>query len=264
MTQEHKEKFPSLDFLFLMAKKDLNLSNKRGFLSLVWEIGNPIVKSLIISLILSFVLISTDNNYFLFVLSGLISWNFFAKFITNSSTILLNEQNLIKKSVFPRELLLIKVLIVNSIPYVITSLLILFFVSFSFVDFGVACAYFIKSFFLLSVLSIFLACFSLAAALVSSILVARLKKLIVVIEFFVQLSFFMLPILYADNLLPGNLVKTLSLNPMFQFIKMFRSIFLNLNVSFQEYLIIGLFSILALVISLGFFRKQNKKLDDWL
>jgi ABC-type polysaccharide/polyol phosphate export permease len=264
MTQEYKEKFPYLDFLLLMTKKDLNVSSKRSFLSLVWEISTPIIKAFILSFILSFMLVSKDNNYFLFILSGLISWSFFAKFIKSSAIILVDEQNLIKKAVFPRELLLIKTLIVSFIPYFITSLLILLFVSFSSVNFGVAFAYFIKSFFLFSVLSIFLAFFSLAVALFFSILVARVKKFMVVIDFIIQLSFFMVPIFYARDLLPNNLAGILSLNPLFQFIEMFRSIFLDLGMSFQEYLINGLFSILFLVFSLDFFRKQSKKVDDWL
>ena len=74
----------------------------------------------------------------------------------------------------------------------------------------------------------------------------------------------MVPIFYARDLLPNNLAGILSLNPLFQFIEMFRSIFLDLGMSFQEYLINGLFSILFLVFSLDFFRKQSKKVDDWL
>jgi lipopolysaccharide transport system permease protein len=90
-----------------LFRRDLRAKYKGSVLGLAWSLAHPVVLMLVYLLVFSVLLkIQTSNyeHYWLFLLSGLPVWVFFATSLQSSSRSLLENANLIRKVRFPRQL----------------------------------------------------------------------------------------------------------------------------------------------------------------
>jgi ABC-type polysaccharide/polyol phosphate export permease len=90
-----------------LFRRDLRAKYKGSVLGLVWSLAHPVVLMLVYLLVFSVMLkIQTADyeHYWLFLLSGLPVWVFFATSLQSASRSLLENANLIRKVRFPRQL----------------------------------------------------------------------------------------------------------------------------------------------------------------
>jgi len=90
-----------------LFRRDLRAKYKGSVLGLAWSLAHPVVLMLVYLLVFSVLLkIQTSDyeHYWLFLLSGLPVWVFFATSLQSSSRSLLENANLIRKVRFPRQL----------------------------------------------------------------------------------------------------------------------------------------------------------------
>jgi ABC-2 type transport system permease protein len=110
-----------------LTLRELRGKYKRSVLGWTWSLINPLATVLIYSLVFAFFLKiepptgnpSGLHNFALFLLCGLLAWNFLSASMTESMGALLGNGNLIKKVYFPRE-----VLIVATVAALLVSFLI--------------------------------------------------------------------------------------------------------------------------------------------
>jgi lipopolysaccharide transport system permease protein len=92
-----------------LFRRDLRAKYKGSVLGLAWSLAHPIVLMLVYLLVFSVMLkIQTTtiyDHYWLFLLTGLPVWVFFATSLQSASRSLLENANLIRKVRFPRQLL---------------------------------------------------------------------------------------------------------------------------------------------------------------
>src|SRR5713101_596060 len=101
------------DLTMNLTLRELRGRYKRSFLGWTWSLLNPLATVLIYSLVFSYFLRidppigrpSGLQSFALFLLCGLIPWNFFQGGVTQGLGSLVVNGNLIKKVYFPRELL---------------------------------------------------------------------------------------------------------------------------------------------------------------
>lgn len=65
------------DLLFELIKKDLKVKYKRSILGVFWSILNPLLMMVVISIVFSYLFRFEIKNYPVYILSGIIFWNFF-------------------------------------------------------------------------------------------------------------------------------------------------------------------------------------------
>ena len=97
----HRELFGSL------FRRDLRAKYKGSALGLAWSLAHPVLLMLVYLVVFSFLLrIQTAEyeHYWLFLLSGLPVWVFFATSLQSASRSLVENANLIRKVRFPRQL----------------------------------------------------------------------------------------------------------------------------------------------------------------
>lgn len=94
-----------LDLVIELTLKELRSRYKSTALGFLWMIVNPLLQLVVFSIVFTFFVRINISNYPLFLLSGLIPWMFFTQALTNGTTSILSNRDLVKKSHFPHSLL---------------------------------------------------------------------------------------------------------------------------------------------------------------
>jgi lipopolysaccharide transport system permease protein len=120
--------------LYNLTMRDVKLRYKGSFLGVLWSMLNPLGTMLVFTLL--FTVLSGNNNsapnrYPIFILVGLIPWNFFVGSMLSGTTTVVGHASLIKKVYFPRELLFLSSLLSNLVNFAIAGgvFLVIFYLS---------------------------------------------------------------------------------------------------------------------------------------
>src|SRR3989344_7145799 len=97
------------DFLLAMTEKEIKARYKRAVFGFLWVILNPLLQMIIIGAIFSFFI--KIPNYFLFLFSGLLPWQFFSLSLSKATQSIVNERELLQKAKFPIEAIPISIVL---------------------------------------------------------------------------------------------------------------------------------------------------------
>lgn len=247
-----------IDFLLGMTGKEIKARYKFAFFGFLWIVLNPVLQMLIIGFIFRFFVESPVDNYFIFLLAGLLPWNFFSYTLSKTTPAIVFERGLIQKAKFPREAIVLSIVLSNFfhslIAFFIFICISVFFTKITF----------LSSLLLLSALGWILI---LTASL--SLFLSALHVKYRDVNFFVQallpLWFYVTPVIYSSNLLPDIWQILLRLNPLTNIIELFQfSIAGTNNYSISSIILSLSFTILFSIFSWFFFRKESQFFDDWI
>ncbi len=246
------------EFLWAMTEKEIKARYKVATLGFLWIILNPLLQMVAIGFIFQFFVPVRVDNYFLFLFSGLLLWNFFSYSVSKNVSMIVNERMLIKKAKFPRESIIISIVLSNlfhTIVFLPIFLLIVFL-------FGKLNFYwFLLSPFLLFLLMLL----TVGLSLIFSALDVRFRDVSFAVSAIMPLWFYATPIVYNLDLLPENIAKYLYLNPMTSMVELFRFLILGTPVYSWTMAMSSLVSvILILFLGIIIFKKEEPFFDDWL
>ncbi len=88
-----------------LVARDLKARYKNSVLGILWSILNPLFLMLVFTIVFGVLANNQIRQYPVFVLVGLIPWNFFGGALTSGTTSVTGNSALVKKVYFPRELL---------------------------------------------------------------------------------------------------------------------------------------------------------------
>lgn len=241
-------------------KKEVRGKYKGSFLGVLWSFINPLLMSLVYTLIFTVVLKNPEPNYVVFIIVGILPWNYFQLSISESSKTFIKNNNIVKKVYFPRVILPLSVNCAFLINYLISIPIILIFlfiynIGISWLLFLFPIILFIE-FILIQGLSM----------LVSSITV-YVRDLEYILIFLLNILFYGTPIIYSLNLFKGNtlLYKLINLNPLTTIINSYRDIMFYQKVpDLLALLFVFIFSILFLLFSFFIFKKLSMKFAEEL
>jgi len=202
------------------VKKDIGGKYKHSFLGFLWSFINPLLQIAVYALIFPLIIKNDIPNYTVFMVCGLIPWNFFASVINRTSFTMVENGNILKKVYFPREILPLSVVTSETVNFLISTLIIL----------GFTLAYGMKpSVYLLLYPIIVLVQYVLliGISLIVSSVTVYFRDLQHFIGVFLQLLFYATPIVYSMETIPESFRWILKLNPMTYIIEAFRDIFYN-------------------------------------
>jgi ABC-type polysaccharide/polyol phosphate export permease len=131
-----KELYQYRELLKTSIKKDIRGKYKGSFLGVLWSFVNPLLMVLVYAIVFPFILRVKEDNYLIFLIVGIIPWNFFTTSINQGVTSVLHNANIIKKVYFPREILPISVVTSGLVNFLISCLIIFIFLIFSGVGFS--------------------------------------------------------------------------------------------------------------------------------
>ena len=257
-----------------LTLRELRGKYKRSVLGWTWSLINPLATVLIYSLVFAFFLKieppvgdpSGLDNFALFLLCGLLVWNFLSSTINESMGALLGNGNLIKKVYFPREVLVIATVAALVVSFLIELSVLLVILAF----FGNATAVLWTP--VLLVLVATQTVFVLGIGLVLSVANVYFRDMKHLIAILLQALFYTAPIVYPLYLVPNEAtvfgweipLRTLyELNPVVAFIGCYRDVLYDLRFPpLGDFLYIVTWAAASLAIGLWVFSRLDGRLAE--
>ena len=100
-----KDLYQYRELLKTNVRKEIRGKYKGSFLGVLWSFINPLLMVLVYAIVFPLILKSSEPNYVIFLIVGIIPWNFFTTVVNQGTTTIVNNGNIIKKVYFPREIL---------------------------------------------------------------------------------------------------------------------------------------------------------------
>ena len=244
------------DLLWLLTKKEITLKYKRTFLGILWSLLNPIILAIVLFIAFKIFMRIQMEDYSFFLLAALFPWNWFSASVTMASGTLIGNVQLIKKVRFPRHFLVIAT-VLGQLVNLLFALPII-----------VGLAYFygkepgINWFLAVPILMVIQFIATTGICLAICMANAYFRDMEYIIGVFITLLFWMTPIVYPLDVVPGPYKVYLTINPLTYLITAWRDIFManlidwgNVGISFGISLVFFFVGILV-------FRKLGKRLDE--
>lgn len=244
-----KEIYESRELLRNLTSKELKLKYKNSVLGFLWSFLNPILMLFVYDFAFSFIMRQRIPNFVVFLLSGMLSWNFFLGAVMGSTSSIIANANLIKKVYFPREIIPLSIVFSNFVNFAITLVILFFAIIFSTVKIGLPIIF-------LPVGLLLLLLFAIGLSLILSALNVLYRDISHLVEVLFNLWFYLTPIVYPLTMLPVKYRKILLLNPMTMITEIMRSMLYSNTIPYFKYVaIIFVIDVLLIYFGLKIFRK---------
>ena len=225
MLKSIRELYRYRALIAVLVSRDLKARYRGSVLGFMWSMLNPFLMMLVYWLVFSIYLRNSMENYHVYLFSGLLSWLWFSASLLEGCSSIISGANLVKKVLFPAEVLPLVVVVSNlihfffALPILVAFLLIyrippgINLIAFPFV-----------------VVVQFLFTYGLVLAL--SALSVHLRDIQQILNNMVTLWFFLTPIVYnlADlglDTKPPILSYIMNINPMKHLIVSYQRMFLQ-------------------------------------
>lgn len=97
--------FSYRELLFNLTKTELRLRYRNSVLGFIWSLLNPLLYLVVFSLVFQEILRTQIPMFAIFLLSGLLIWNFFSSSLNSGTGAIIGNASIVKKIWFPREVL---------------------------------------------------------------------------------------------------------------------------------------------------------------
>lgn len=116
---------------WLLVKRDLRVRYSQSWLGWVWSVIEPLANSAVYFVIFGVLFGARDAGhqpYMLFLIIGLLVWQWFSTSLTDSPRALIQEQKLVKSTSLPREIWVVRLVMAKGIEFLLSlPVLVLFF-----------------------------------------------------------------------------------------------------------------------------------------
>lgn len=238
-----------------LAKVNFKLRNEGSYLGIFWYLLDPFLMFLII-LILGKVITRTDiPHYPLYLLLGLIVFNFFRQATINATTSITSNSGFIKSMKISSESFVISAVLQTIFSHFFELLALLAFILFFKVSI-MGIIFYLPVFF-------FLVIFTLGFSLILATINVYVNDLINIWIVLINLLWFSTPIFYIISL--ENLTFVNRLNPMFYFVSIARDLVIYNKIPSLDFILPAvLFSIVFLSLGLLIFKRYKKKFAEMI
>ena len=251
-----QELYQYRELLKTNVKKDIRGKYKASFLGVLWSFINPLLQVLVYAIVFPYIMKVQTPNYLIFLVCGIIPWTWFTTSLTQGTTCITNNGNLIKKVYFPREILPISVVTSGLVNFLISCIIILIFVLLG----GLGLSWHLV---FLPLIALIQYIFSLAFALLLGAINVYVKDVEYIVIFIINMLFYATPILYTTTMFDGWITWIFKLNPMAHLLNAYRDIFYVHEIPQIGNLMILLgIGIVALVLCYSIFKKLERKFAE--
>ena len=230
----------------------------------LWGIVHPIVQLVIWTMVFKYwfgVTLGPDEvttNYPLFLFCGILPWWLFQETVTRSAASLVEQSNLITRTVFPSEVVPVSIFLSSMIHHLIA-------VGLAVVTVGLWLRTFSPMILLLPVYMLFVGLFAVGVGWVVSSLHVYLRDTAQALGVIVNLWFWITPIMISENRVHGPLNALVRWNPMSWIVHAYRYRLLSTQwPDWSELAVIAAYSLSAFVLGGLFFRHLKRGFADVL
>ncbi len=214
------------ELIITMTWRDFGARYRGSFGGLVWSVFQPLVMMVIYTLVFSvflkvrFTTGSSPFEFSVYLLCGLLPWNALSESLTQSTQVLRNNANLVKRVVFPLEILPLNLALAAAIQQVIGFLLL---IPLAWLVTGKLQA----SLLLVPVILVFQLLFVTGVNWVAASFAVFLPDFRHVISLVLMVWMFLTPVVYPEDVVPARLLIIFRLNPMARIVTLYRNAFMS-------------------------------------
>lgn len=237
------------DLVTELLKKELRVRYKQLALGYFWSIASPLLYAALYYFVFKVVMQVKTENYPVFLICSLFPWQWFANSVGVGAQTFLGNASIIKKTLFPRNLISFVAVLQDAVHFLITiPVLITFLLIFKLTP---SWDWFIY----IPLLFLVQLAITYSLNLIVATINLFFRDLERIIQLFLTLMFYGTPVLYAENLIPEQYKVILQINPMAGLIINWRNVLMTGEFSYELFGVTVLWSVVLLAISHWIYKK---------
>lgn len=254
-----KELYAYREMIISLVRRDLVGKYKKSILGFLWTFVDPLLQLLVYTVVFTLILPMNIENYYIHLFVALIPWGFFSSCLTGGCTSIINQQDMVKKIYFPREVLPVAYVssqFVNMLYSFVVVFIVLFISGVGVKPLAVIW---------LPVVMVVQYVFCLGVTLISSAITVYLRDVQQILSVLSLALMYASPVIYSIDMVPENLKTIYMLNPMSAIIVAYRDIlyFQKAPDAGELGIAFGL-GVLTLIIGMGVFAKLKRRFVEEL
>lgn len=247
-----KEIYAYREMIFSLVRRDLVGKYKNSILGFLWTFIDPLMQLLVYTIVFTYVLPMNIENFYIHLFVALIPWNFFAASFTGGCAVIINQQDMVKKIYFPREVLPIAY-VTSQFVNMVFSFVVVFIVLFTA---GVGVSIIAILWLPLVIVIQYMLC--LGITLLTSAITVYLRDMQQILSVLSMALMYASPVIYSVDMVPKEAIGIYMLNPMSSVIVAYRDILYYKKVPEAQTLILALVTS-AIVLLIGYFTFSRLK-----
>lgn len=247
------------DLVVNLVVRDLKVRYRNSVLGFLWCLLNPLMMMAVFTVVFTVLMKSNIPNFPVFILVGLLAWNFHSAAVTGATGSIIRNSTLVMKVYFPREVLPISIVLSNAVNFVL-ALITLFAVIFAF---GVQLS---GSVLLVPVILVVQITFITGVVLILSALTVFYRDVEIITETVMMAWFFLTPVFYRlEDVFPAYARLLRIVNPMASIISAYRDVLYHGGLPGLDFLLRTFVTSLGLLlVGYVFFRRSARRFGEEL
>lgn len=258
-SQYWKDLWRYRELFYFLAWRDILVRYKQTFIGMAWALIRPFMTMVVFSVVFGALakLPSEGVPYPILVFTAMLPWQFFANALSECSSSLISNSNLISKVYFPRLIVPASAVIVSFVDFMVSGMILL----------GLMAWYNFVPTWRILMLPLFIA-IAFAAAMGAGLWLAALnvkyRDFRYVVPFLVQFGLYISPVGFSSSIVPVEWRFIYSLNPMVGVIDGFRWAILGgeSNLFLPGFVLSMEFVAILFVTGVWYFRKVERTFAD--
>jgi ABC-type polysaccharide/polyol phosphate export permease len=244
-----------------LVARDLKARYRGSVLGFFWSFVNPLLLLSIYTFVFTVVMPGARGDlepYSLFMFCGLLPWTWFSSAVLESATVLVAGGNLIRKVLFPAEILPIVTVLAGFVHFCLGLLI----VAGAIVYFQVAVS--LQELLWLPLIILVQLILTLGLALIVSVITVHFRDMRDLLGNLLQLLFFATPILYPLSAVPANLQPVMKLNPFTHLALAYQDVLFTPGpfTEARNLLLVGAIALVLLFVGLAIFDRLRDTLPE--
>lgn len=256
MINRLKEIYKFKNLVYNLVSRDLKVKYKGSILGFFWSLLNPLAMLIVYTVAFKYIIRIKVENFPLFFLCGFLPWTFLSLSLSMAVSSIKDNANLVKKVYFPREILPLSIILSNLVQFLLTFVILIPALFLFKIKLGLPLLF-------LPLIIVFQIAFTSGLAFVFSALNVFFSDVKHLLEIFLQIWFWLTPIIYPVNLVPEKFQSLYRLNPAVLFVESYRnSLLYNKGLSFSVLTSLFFIGLVFLVLGYLVFSGYNKKFAE--
>ena len=253
------------ELFYFLAWRDILVRYKQTVIGIAWAVIRPLLATVVFTVVFGKLakLPSYGVPYPILIFAAMLPWQFFANSLTECSSSLITNSNLISKIYFPRLIIPASAVIVSLVDFLISVVLLALMIG----GYDLLTPYsfeFNPKLLTLPIWIVIAFAAAMGAGLWLGALNVKYRDFRYVVPFIVQLGFYISPVCFSSNIVPEKWRLLYSLNPMVGVIDGFRWALLGEGVSLYLPGLATSLVLVGLILASGiwYFRRTEKGFAD--
>lgn len=244
------------NLVYNLVSRDLKVKYKGSMLGFLWSLLNPLVMLIVYTLAFKYIIKIRVENFPLFFLCGFLPWTFLGLSLSMAVSSIRDNANLVKKVYFPREILPLSIVLSNLFQFLLTFIILIPALILFKVKLGLALIF-------LPLIIVFQLAFTLGLSYILSALYVFFSDVKHLLEIFLQIWFWLTPIIYPLDFVPERFRSLYRLNPAVLFVESYRdSLLYNRSLSLSRLTLLFLIGAIFLFFGQIVFQTYNSRFAE--